>query len=235
MREPEELQSIQEYLHELGLTAWVSRNSKLVEGTPKSAVTPATTTSASASATASATTSAAASSPAPAKPAAASSPAASKPATQTKLEVFRLGARAYANVVVVYSLTDKGDLSEAENKLLESMLGKCGLDLSNWHLTPEKILNFPPLMPDLAQLMSVEENAMQQVCAGFLASLTAEIAESEETQKFLLLLGKDLAKYFGDQNQAQAIVLDELGTMVSQPATRKVAWESLVPLRDALK
>ena len=138
-------------------------------------------------------------------------------------------------MVVVYSLTDKGDFSEAENKLLESMLGKCGLDLSNWHLTPEKILNFPPLMPDIAQLMSVEENAMQQVCAGFLASLTAEIAENEGTQKFLLLLGKDLAKYFGDQNQAQAIVLDELGTMVSQPATRKVAWESLAPLRDALK
>ena len=164
------------------------------------------------------------------------------PVSATQNTGYMIGVLDYGDVLVVYSLDRREGLDQTERELLNNMLKKCGMVMNNKLYIKERILRYPPVMESIAKKMP--ENSWQNTYKGFFTALLdndsrAEIIYilllGEATASILPQLTKDtmdlLAKHGG---KCESIVIDDTGTMLNNPSTRKKTWDSLAPLREHL-
>lgn len=154
------------------------------------------------------------------------------PTSQNPQEVFafRYEAVVIPPVVVLYEITGRVELAPQENQLLNSMLIRCGLDISN--KKPTISLPWPPLLPSFSQDSSADEaneTAAQEAYEGFLTSIVENNACD-----WLILMGKNRLKA-QVSSLKEIIQLDSLRLLCQEPQRRKKAWEQLSSLRDELR
>ena len=145
---------------------------------------------------------------------------------------IRLSAAIFPPVIVLYSLQDNATMPNNEKELLRRMLAKCGIDLSNGVSVKDPTLVYPPIIPLIYSSVTQGENGLQNACSAFVTSLL-----TKWQCQWLIILGEETSLYLPQEYttlQQNPIILENMQTMLTEPQTRKQAWELLSPLRDKL-
>ncbi len=145
---------------------------------------------------------------------------------------IRLSAAIFPPVIVLYSLQDNATMPNNEKELLRRMLAKCGIDLSNGVSVKDPTLVYPPIIPLIYSSVTQGENGLRDACSAFVTSLL-----TKWQCQWLIILGEETSLYLPQEYttlQQNPIILENMQTMLTEPQTRKQAWELLSPLRDKL-
>ena len=145
---------------------------------------------------------------------------------------IRLSAAIFPPIIVLYSLQDNATMPNNEKELLRRMLAKCGIDLSNGVSIKDPTLVYPPIIPLIYSKVTQGENGLRDACSAFVTSLL-----TKWQCQWLIILGEETSLYLPQEYttlQHNPIILENMQTMLTEPQTRKQAWELLSPLRDKL-